>query len=100
VPLTASSKPTLPARCTVHSPAGAGAQTPEADGCVAVTLLAAGGTPTTTEPALAGFDGIAALLDPRPAGDGDARVHDQALRSSEKPASRRGHWAIGRPLMR
>jgi hypothetical protein len=39
----------------------AGAQTPAADGCVAVTLLAADGSvaPAGTEPALARFDGIA-----------------------------------------
>ena len=42
------------ARCT-------GTQTPAADGCVAVTLLAADGgvAPAGTEPALARFDGIA-----------------------------------------
>jgi hypothetical protein len=66
-----------------------GAQTPEADGCVAVTLLAADGSvaPAGSEPALARFDGIAghfstyavALVSPRqspPAG------------SPAKPASR------------
>jgi hypothetical protein len=42
------------ARCT-------GSQTPEADGCVAVTLLAADGSvaPAGSEPALARFEGIA-----------------------------------------
>jgi hypothetical protein len=58
-------------------PRCAGTQTPAADGCVAVSLLAADGSvaPAGTEPALARFDGIAghfstyavALVSPRPA---------------------------------
>ena len=61
------------ARCT-------GAQTPEANGCVAVTLLDAGGNaaPPGSEPAFARFDGIAghfstyaaALVSAKPGGGG------------------------------
>jgi hypothetical protein len=35
-----------------------GSQTPAADGCVAISLLAADGTPTTGEPAFVRFDGV------------------------------------------
>ena len=68
-----------------HSFAAAGSAT------VKITLTAAGRRQLKHAKRLALTGKGAFTPAPRPAGDGDARVHGQALRSSEKPASRRGH---------